>query len=99
MKATKTIWKTVVFAGAMLGASACGPKSDAAGTGPTNTGGVTGDGTDGTGGDGYGDPCDGDGTDPCAYADPCAGVDDDPCRSRGVDDDGGGDVGRGFLLN
>ena len=93
MKATKTIWKTVVFAGAMLGASACGPKSDTSATTPDNTGGVTDD--DGTGGDGYGgvdgtDPCAGD---PCASVDPCAG---DPCRGRGVDE--GGDVGRGFIL-
>ncbi|MCA9680287.1 MAG: hypothetical protein H6709_17895 [Kofleriaceae bacterium] len=97
--ATRTIWKTVVFAGAMLGASACGPKASTATT-PANTGGSEMGTDDGTGGDTYGgmDPCAGEGDDPCAGAweDPCAG---DPCegRIRGGDDEGG--FGRGFLLS
>lgn len=95
--ATKTIWKTVVFAGAMLGTAACGGKKAAPTTPPaTDTAGDSGS----TGGDTpdttAGDPCAGDpcGGDPCA-GDPCA----DPCggRPRGVSDEG--DTGRGFILS
>jgi hypothetical protein len=85
-ESTKTIWKTVVFAGAMLGSAACGSKAKPATTTPdpaeeakANTG----------------DPC-ATPDDPCANPDdPCA----DPCgdRVRGVSDEG--DVGRGFVLS
>ena len=85
-EATKTIWKTVVFAGAMLGSAGCS-KSKPAATTPENTA----DDTAKTG-----DPC---ATDPCAtQPDPCADPCADPCgRPRGVSDEG--DVGRGFLLS
>ncbi|MBE7450456.1 MAG: hypothetical protein HS111_16625 [Kofleriaceae bacterium] len=82
-EATKTIWKTVVFAGAMLGASACGKKNPPAQPTVTEPAGNP-------------DPCAADpcAADPCAD-DPCG----DPCggRSRGVSDEG--DVGRGFILS
>lgn len=92
---TKTIWKTVVFAGAMLAFPACGGKSSAPATTPDNTGGTeeVAPPDDGTG---EGDPCAGD---PCegAMGDPCEG---DPCgdRDRGGGDEEGG-VGRGFILS
>jgi hypothetical protein len=96
-----TIFRTVVFAGAMLGAPACSKKQPQ--TTPTNTA------TQPTGGDPAmmqggdaaakkpdADPC---AADPCA-GDPCGG---DPCgggeRPRGSDDDGGGGTGRGFILS
>jgi hypothetical protein len=91
-----TIFRTVVFAGAMLGAPACSKKQPQ--TTPTNTA------TQPTGGDPammQGDAKKPAGTeaDPCA-GDPCAG---DPCgggeRPRGSDDDGGGGTGRGFILS
>jgi len=95
---TKTIWKTVVFAGAMLAFPACGGKSNSASTTPDNTGGTTeevapddGTGTE-TGGETPADPCAGD---------PCEGaMGDDPCgdRDRGGGEDEGG-VGRGFILS
>jgi hypothetical protein len=86
-EATKTIWKTVVFAGAMLGSAACS-KSKPAATMPENTA-ETGDPC-------AADPC---AADPCAaQPDPCADPCADPCgRPRGVSDEG--DVGRGFLLS
>ena len=95
--ATKTIWKTVVFAGAMLGTAACGSKK-AEPTTPTTTeaAGDSGNTSAETPDTTAADPC---AADPCA-ADPCAG---DPCadpcagRPRGVSDEG--DVGRGFLLS
>jgi len=88
-----TIFRTVVFAGAMLGSSACGKKPAPAT--PNNTA------TDTKSGDPAmieGDPSakpatNQDGADPCAAADPCAG------RPRGTDDDGGGGTGRGFILS
>jgi len=92
--ATRTIWKTVVFAGAMLGGAACA-KKHAAPTTPTPT---TTEPAPATGGDGTAtapDPCAStDQADPCSY-DPCA----DPCagRPRGVSEEG--DVGRGFVLS
>lgn len=88
MKATRTIWKTVVFAGAMLGTAACGPKSTAPAADTSNTGGGEETTTDEgmpEGGEGYGDPC--------AYADPCA----DPCRGRGDEEEPCN--GRGFILS
>ena len=94
---TKTIWKTVVFAGAMLAFPACGGKSNTAPAAPDNTGGTTeevapDEGAMG-GEEGMADPCAG--TDPCAGVDPCA----DPCgdRDRGGGEEEGG-VGRGFIL-
>ena len=94
-EATKTIWKTVVFAGAMLG-SAASSKSKPAATTPDPAAqeaapDATADGTQPNpcGDDGAVNPC-GDGSE-----DPCAG----PCadRVRGVSDEG--DVGRGFVLS
>jgi hypothetical protein len=89
----QTIFRTVVFAGAMLGAPACKKNPPAATTPPTNT--QTAPATTETGtapmttekpaGDEHADPC----------ADPCAGGE----RPRGVDDDGGGGEGRGFILS
>jgi hypothetical protein len=86
--AAQTIFRTVVFAGAMLGAGACGKKPAPAA--PTNT--TTEPGKSG-------DPAMMKGEDkPKAGGDPCAGA--DPCsRPRGTDDDGGGGAGRGFILS
>ncbi len=90
--AAQTIFRTVVFAGAMLGAGAGCSKKQAATT-PTNTQTeAQGAGTD---------------TPPTtdnASADPCGGGSDiDPCtgeeRPRGTDEDGGGGMGRGFILS
>jgi hypothetical protein len=95
--ATQTIWRTVVFAGAMLGAPAC-TKKTAQQTTPTNNAtpaasdtapATTGDTSAQTPADPAptGEPT----------ADPCAGGDE---RPRGTDDDfGGGGVGRGFVLS
>lgn len=88
--ATKVIWRTVVFAGAMLGAPACSKNKPQ--TTPTNTAKPTDPAaTQQMQGDKANTP------DPCA-GDPCAG---DPCagRIRGADDDGGGGAGRGFVLS
>ena len=84
-----TIFRTVVFAGAMLGAPACKKNPPAATTPPTNT---ATDPAQPTATDTAGTP---EGTpDPCA-GDPCAAGE----RPRGVDDDGGGGEGRGFILS
>lgn len=88
--ATKTIWKTVVFAGAMLGSAACGGKSKPAATTPDNS-------TEAAKDTATADPCQAQpdpGANPCGE-DPCA----DPCgdRIRGSSDEG--DVGRGFILS
>jgi hypothetical protein len=91
------IFRTVVFAGAMLGAPACSKKPAPVAPGqPTANqpaGGETmkmeGDKKPATAGD-HGDPC----ADPCA-GDPCGGGE----RPRGNDEDGGGGMGRGFLLS
>lgn len=88
-EATKTIWKTVVFAGAMLGTAACGGKAKPATTDTT----VEAQPDQPTG-----DPCAA--SDPNQTANPCG---DDPCadpcadRIRGSSDEG--DVGRGFVLS
>jgi len=99
-----TIFRTVVFAGAMLGTPACGKKA-AAPTTPKETATepakpaaeapATGDEAKTPDADGAAP--DSDSEDPCAggQADPCAGVD----RPRGTDDDGGGGMGRGFVLS
>jgi len=86
--ATKVIWRTVVFAGAMLGAPACSKKHPQ--TTPTNTAKPTEPAAT--------QPTQAteqktDTPDPCAGVDPCAG------RIRGADDDGGGGAGRGFVLS
>ena len=84
--ATRVIWRTVVFAGAMLGAPACSKKhpqttpQNTATPAPTET---TPPATTETKTDA---------PDPNA-GDPCAG------RIRGADDDGGGGAGRGFILS
>jgi len=92
MKATSTIWKTVVFAGAMLGTPACSkkqpqttPSNNTAKTAPADNKTTTEPGMDPTNDDQNGDPS----------TDPCAGMD----RPRGTDDDGGGGMGRGFVLS
>jgi hypothetical protein len=93
--ATQVIWRTVVFAGAMLGAQACHSKK-APTTPPTNnttttptTDAATPSNTDTT----ATNPTNAPATD---TADPCMGGDE---RPRGTDDDGGGGVGRGFVLS
>jgi hypothetical protein len=97
--AAATIFRTVVFAGAMLGAPACSKKPAA--QAPKATTGEPAKGGDAmmqgetakkptAGEHGDHDPCAGD---PCA-GDPCGGGE----RPRGGDDEGGG-VGRGFILS
>lgn len=90
--ATATIWKTVVFAGAMLGSGAACKKDAPAPVAPTDP--ATGDNAN---------PC-GDQPDPCAAtADPCAATGDpcadNPCRDRGNPCEGEGETGRGFILS
>lgn len=87
--AAQTIFRTVVFAGAMLGAGACGKKPAPAA--PKNTTTETGKSGDPAMMKGETKP---DGGDPCANADPCAGE-----RPRGTDGDEGGGMGRGFILS
>jgi hypothetical protein len=81
--AAQTIFRTVVFAGAMLGTAACGKKP--APQTPQNTQQQQ-----------QAQPADQtakpDGTN---ANDPCAGGE----RPRGTDDDGGGGTGRGFVLS
>jgi hypothetical protein len=88
---TQTIWRTVVFAGAMLGAPACS-KKNATTTPSNNAKPAAGDTTP------AGDTAAQTPAEPAApdtSGDPCAGDD----RPRGTDDDGGGGVGRGFVLS
>ena len=87
---TTTIWRTVVFAGAMLGAPACSKKQ--AQTTPSNN--ATPASTDQAVPASTDNATPTPAADPCA-ADPCAGMD----RPRGTDDDGGGGTGRGFVLS
>jgi hypothetical protein len=93
--AASTIFRTVVFAGAMLGAG-CGKKPAPQTPAPDSTANPQDPAMM------QGDPAkaDGDKPDPCAAKDPCAA---DPCaggeRPRGTDDDGGGGTGRGFILS
>lgn len=88
--ANQVIWRSVVVAGAMLGTPAC--KSKPANTTPNNTTTPTA---------GSADPAAK--PDPNApqtgQADPCTGDVSSPDRPRGADDDGGGGVGRGFILS
>jgi hypothetical protein len=91
---TQTIWRTVVFAGAMLGAPACGSKKPQ-NTAPSNNATPTTD----TANTANPDTANQTPGTPGTPADPCAG---DPCggeRPRGADDDGGGGMGRGFVLS
>lgn len=98
--AAQTIFRTVVFAGAMLGAPAC-KKNTAQPTTPTNS--QAAPKVDPSGGNTSAGSPDQPATntangDPCAggeVTDPCAGGD----RPRGTDDDGGGGMGRGFVLS
>ena len=83
--ATNVIWRTVVFAGAMLGAPACSKKQPH--PTPQNTAKPADATPPTTATETKPDPAD-----PCA-ADPCAG------RIRGSDEDGGGGAGRGFILS
>lgn len=84
--AASIIFRTVVVAGAMLGAPACGgkkaPQAPAAKTEPAMEGAKKPD-TKPT----ESAPADG--------SDPCAGGE----RPRGTDNDGGGGMGRGFILS
>jgi hypothetical protein len=87
--AASTIFRTVVFAGAMLGSGACSKKP--ASTTPKNT--TTDPAPAGDA------KMEGDAVKPdTAKTDPCAGG-EDPCRPRGTDEDGGGGTGRGFILS
>lgn len=93
------IFRTVVFAGAMLGAPACSKKPAPATPGQPAAAPTTG-GDHQMQPDASNKPAtaddhhDGD-ADPCAGGDPCGGGE----RPRGSDDDGGGGVGRGFILS
>jgi hypothetical protein len=89
--ATAVIWRTVVFAGAMLGAPACS-KNKPATTSPSNTSAKP------SGGDTGMAPTNGSASKPDpAGGNPCAGGPDP--RPRGTDDDNGGGMGRGFVLS
>jgi len=98
-----TIFRTVVFAGAMLGTPACSKK--AATTTPKNA--TTTEPAKTTDpammGDAENKPDAPDATDDTAKEDPDQGGQEDPCagdpRPRGTDDDGGGGMGRGFILS
>ena len=89
-EATKTIWKTVVFAGAMLGSAGCKTKAAAPTTPAAATEGTT-----------PADPVGETATEGSDIApNPCGDGAEDPCgRGRGVSEDGEGDTGRGFLLS
>jgi len=88
----KTIFRTVVFAGAMLGGG-CSKKQTTPSAVPANSN-PSADPAAAT-------PAPA-GTE-TATPDPCAGANADPCaggeRPRGTDDDGGGGTGRGFVLS
>jgi hypothetical protein len=98
--ATETIWKTVVFAGAMLGSAAgCSSKSKppaAPSPGPGGDASAQQADPNDPNAKKQPDPCAD--QDPCAEQDPCAWT--DPCsgdRIRGSSDEGG--EGRGFILS
>ena len=94
MKATQTIWRTVVFAGAMLGAPACHKNKPATTTPTTNT-----QPTTDTKASGEQTPPS---TDTANQTPPATDGNGDPCnggeRPRGTDENGGG-TGRGFVLS
>ena len=83
--ATKVIWRTVVFAGAMLGTPACGKKQQPQTT-PQNTPTQPAQPTTQT-------------TPDQPATDPAQPPDNNDCRVRGCDEDGGGGAGRGFILS
>jgi hypothetical protein len=85
--ATNVIWRTGVVAGAMLGAPACSKKQ--APTTPQPAVQQSQAAQPATAPDTTNQPA----TDPNA-PDPAQ----EDCRVRGCDDDGGGGVGRGFIL-
>jgi hypothetical protein len=98
--ASKVIWRTVVFAGAMLGAPACTKTKPATTTPPSNT--AQTKPADNAGGNGGtptntvatpADPAPNDGG-----GNPCGAPPPDP-RPRGTDDNAGGGMGRGFVLS
>jgi hypothetical protein len=82
---TQTIWRTVVFAGAMLGAPACTKPKPAPTTPPTNA--QKPEPTE------TAKPT----PPPTQTADPCAGQEPQEQRPRGVDVDR--PIGRGFVLS
>ena len=89
---TQIIWRTVVFAGAMLGAPACSKNKPATPVPPSNTAAAT------NGGDpnmAQTKPA----TTTAGTADPCDGSTPADPRPRGTDADGGGGTGRGFVLS
>ena len=87
---TQTIWRTVVFAGAMLGAPACSKK--AANTTPVNNATPASTETTAPPATDNATPAEGAST----AADPCEGGE----RPRGADPcAGGGGQGRGFVLS
>lgn len=88
---TQTIWRTVVFAGAMLGAPGCKPKPAPTTPPPPSNAAATPDPTTPQA-NAKPDPTTPDPGDPC-------NAPDSPTRTRGADDDGGGGVGRGFILS
>ena len=89
---TQTIWRTVVFAGAMLGTPACKAKPAATTPTPPSNAAPAADPTT---------------PQATAKPDPTAGRSRRsvqraaiaPTRTRGADDDGGGGAGRGFVLS
>ena len=92
--AASTIFRTVVFAGAMLGVPACGGSKKPVAATPKPADPAMMQGNDKkpdspTADDANKKP------DATQGADPCAGGE----RPRGTDDDGGGGTGRGFVLS
>jgi len=88
-ESTQTIWRTVVVAGAMLGTPACKAKPAPTTPPATSNTAPTPDPATATA---KPDPAKPDPGDPC-------NAPDSPTRTRGADDDGGGGVGRGFILS
>ena len=88
----KTIFRTVVFAGAMLGGG-CSKKSTTPATVPSNASPAA----DPAATDPNAAPTEAQSPDPCAgaEADPCAGGEARPHSNN----DGGGGAGRGFVLS
>jgi hypothetical protein len=92
--ASQVIWRTVVFAGAMLGAPAC--KSKPANTTPSNT--AQTKPADQGSASAQGSAMAADPTPNPADANPCGGAPEP--RPRGTDDGNtGGGMGRGFVLS
>jgi len=85
--AAQTIFRTVVFAGAMLGGAACHKAKPPVAPTNQNTQQQTQPDPNAKPADPNAKQTEG--------GDPCAGQD----RPRGTDDDGGGGTGRGFVLS